>query len=174
MFDPIILAYLKGILYCLGYCIAILHFYKIEPEINVILLYSTASSWYITLSSNQCLFNQSRVFDTCAVEIQSKIIIKGKTMEIRVLCNSQELYSVWWSKMLVKMKWNDLKLENSRWLCECSIVSTGSYRVRIQASSDIINQKQSNYCEPVKTAVKNQWTELIEELSEWKQIIILR
>lgn len=48
------------------------------------------------------------------------------------------------------------------------------YRDRIQAYSDIINQKKNEYCELVITAVKKQWIELIGELSEWKQIIILR
>ena len=45
------------------------------------------------------------------------------------------------------------------------------YRDRIH--SDIINQKRNEYCELVITAVKKQWIKLIEELSEWKQIIIL-
>lgn len=48
------------------------------------------------------------------------------------------------------------------------------YRDRIQAYSDIINQKRNEYCELVITTVKNQWIELIEELGEWNQIVILR
>ena len=65
-------------------------------------------------------------------------------------------------------------LENRRWLYECSIESIGMYRDRIQAYSDIINQKRNEYYELVITAVKKQWIKLIEELGEWKQIIILR
>ena len=65
-------------------------------------------------------------------------------------------------------------LENRRWLYECSIESIEMYRDRIRAYSDIINQKRNEYCELVIIAVKNQWIKLIEELGEWKQIIILR
>lgn len=65
-------------------------------------------------------------------------------------------------------------LENRRWLYECSIESIEMYRDRIRAYSDIINQKKNEYCKSAITAVKNQWIKLIEELGEWKQIIILR